>query len=642
MKKYAVIMTLAFVAFLNTNGQEIFPVIQEENSEKFYQLLDSNSQLVHSTDQSGNTPLHVASYLNRVAFQEALIKHGANIHALNNAGRSALMFAIAGKSPESVKTLIKAGADLHKADQSGRTPIHWCATQGEKETAELLIEHGANVHASDAQLRTPLHLAATMGNTELARVLIDKGALVNVVDYHARTPLFSASWNGHLDIVRLLIDKNAVVDARYIGAASPLTTASVANHTEICKYLISQHADVDLVCNMLVTPIYLSTVNNNKELVQLYLDHQAQVNYRDLAGRSPLYIAVRDGYTEIAQLLLTHGADPYVVDESTGRTLLHIAASNGRKDIFELLIEKGINANTTDNKGYTALDYAIKHGFKTLAKTIKNCGGTSGTTPRQLKTDEICRGLGEGEAYATKLRNKTWAINTRSGMFVLGYKQCGIKPDDASLVNGTLIANELKNIPVYHFDGAFANDAELFNKQEEYNNLMFICNDNNENRYRREPNFNDTSMFFPEDKKPVKVNDIEVTALPGFRTSQKSYLIKSDGLNILWLYWQSDRYKPQEKNDAPIKYLKENGISIDMLFVGVPYADMGPEWISVMEEEYKMAKELEVQAVFPVPSCKMGEYFYNERKRKGDGKNIYYATNPGEVFHYKAGKVSRL
>jgi hypothetical protein len=227
-------------------------------------------------------------------------------------------------------------------------------------------------------------------------------------------------------------------------------------------------------------------------------------------------------------------------------------------------------------------------------------------------------------------------------MFVLGYEEGGVIPEEASLVNGILKPEELKNIPIYHFDGAFSSDAVLYKKQQDFKNLSFLCNAHYENRYKREEYFNGKTMFFPEDYKPITVKDAKVTALPGFRPYHKSYLIQSGGLNILWLYWQSDRYNPREKNVAPIKYLKEKGISIDLLFVGVPYADMGPEWISVMEEEYKMAKELSVQAIFPVPSCKMGEYFYNERKRKGDESKIWFATNPGDVFHYKEKNVSKL
>ncbi|MFO7827226.1 MAG: hypothetical protein R6V23_01285 [Bacteroidales bacterium] len=67
---------------------------------------------------------------------------------------------------------------------------------------------------------------------------------------------------------------------------------------------------------------------------------------------------------------------------------------------------------------------------------------------------------------------------------------------------------------------------------------------------------------------------------------------------------------------------------------------MGPEWISIMETAYEMSKELNVKAVFPMPDCKMGEYFYQERRRKGDGENVYFAKNPGDNFHYKNGEIN--
>ncbi|MFP4024977.1 MAG: hypothetical protein ACLFVR_10665 [Thiohalospira sp.] len=68
---------------------------------------------------------------------------------------------------------------------------------------------------------------------------------------------------------------------------------------------------------------------------------------------------------------------------------------------------------------------------------------------------------------------------------------------------------------------------------------------------------------------------------------------------------------------------------------------MEPEWISIIETAYEMAQELDIKAVFPMPDCKMGEYFYQERQRKGDGEDVYFATNPGDSFYFTHGKIKQ-
>lgn len=637
IRSMVVLWVVLMIARPVLQGQEVFRLIQEGDTDRFTALLEEQDSLVSLRDPSGNTPLHLTAYFGRTDMMRQLLEKGADVQAVNRLDRNALMFAIARNQLGTAGLLLENGIDVKAADQSGRQALHWCAMQGSPEMCRLILSYGTNVNASDNQLRTPLHHAANMGNTAMAEELIKNDALVNAADYHMRTPLFNASWNGHLDMVKLLIAHKAVVDARYIGAASPLTTASVADNTEVCKYLVSQNADVNLVCNMLVTPIYPAILNNNQELVKLFLEKEAQVNYTDLAGRSPLYVAVRDGYTEIAKMLMDQGADPQFRESVNGRSLLHIAASNGRKDMVEPLLKRGLKINEKDMLGYTALDYARKHSFWQMAGELKARGGKNGVRPENTKVKKLLRDIPHGEAYVTKLRTNTWGVSTHSGMMVFGYTEDGEPVDEASLLNGSLTPEELKEVPIYHFDGAFSGDAVMFQQQDEYEKLELVCNAHYQNRYSRQPWFNPEKMYFPALFEPTVIRDIKVTALPGYTPTQQSYLIQASGLNILWLYWHSDRYKPWENDRRTLEYLKKEGISVDLLFVGVPYSDMGPEWISVMEVEYEMAAELDVRAVFPVPGCKMGEYFALERKRKGDGDDIHYALNPGDVFHYRNG-----
>lgn len=610
-KIITIVAFLGLISVLNTSAQEIFRVIQQGDTARFEELLAEDRSLVDARDEHQElTPLHLASFFGHTKMMNLLIENGADVNSKNMYERGPMVFAIAGGHKEAVSILMEAGMYVSTLDDIQRTPLHW---------------------------------AAYYGNAYAAKALIENGALVNVVDNHARTPLFIASWGDHLEVVKLLLDNGANVDARYLGAASPLTTAAAANNSEVSKYLVQHNANIDLVCNMQVTPIYLFVRNNNPEMVDYLLQKGARVNYRDLAGRSPLYLAVKKGYVDIATKLMNYGADTKILDDSNGNNLLHVAAANGRDEIARLLIDRGVDVNAINFEGYSPLDYAGKYQHNNVYDLLESLGGKSNQLQdiREFSVQDIAI-ENEKEAYLVKLRDMTWGIRTKSGLMVFGYNETGNIPKNPSLANGCLTSPELKNTTVYHFDASMSGNNVLYEREKEYSDIHFICSQYFENRYNQQRPFEVKQIHFPQVLTPTKINNIEVTPLPAFRQHWRSYLVKADGLNIVWLYRHTDRYLPWEKNTEAIEYLKDQGIKVDLMLVGNTGADTGPEWISVMNEGYEMAKELNINFVFPVPSCKMGEYFYKERRRKGDGKNIHYANNPGDMFFYKNEVIEKI
>lgn len=394
-----------------------------------------------------------------------------------------------------------------------------------------------------------------------------------------------------------------------------------------------------LICSVIckITPVYFAVYNNNLEMVNYYLNKKAKINYQDFVGRSPLYVAVRDGYTKIVKRLIDYGANPYFAEKSEGRNLLHIAAANGRKEIAGILLKNGMDINARDNQGYTPLDYALKHHHSSVVEFLLEKKGLNNKHKKnKVNNLEI---QNEKEAYIVKLRNKTWGVRTKSGFITFDYHKTGTLPSNPSVFNGCINPDEWKGVPFYQIDGGFSSNKTLYEKENEFDSIHFVFNYRYQGHYNRTKPFELTNLYFPEENKSTTINEIKVTPLPGYRQSQKSYFIEADGLNILWLYRHSARYQPWKKNTEAIKYLKKNNKQIDLMFVGNPNTDNGPEWMSIMEEAYEMSKDLNINAVFPIPTCKMGEYFCNERKRKGDGENIYHAINPGDFFFYKENQI---
>ena len=100
------------------------------------------------------TPLHMAAETGDAALIDALLKAGAKVDALNESGTTPLMIASASGSTDAVRTLLAHGADVNaratidEAGIGGQTPIFHAVTQFNDwglEVARVLIERGADL-----------------------------------------------------------------------------------------------------------------------------------------------------------------------------------------------------------------------------------------------------------------------------------------------------------------------------------------------------------------------------------------------------------------------------------------------------------------------------------------------------------------
>jgi ankyrin repeat protein len=203
-------------------------------------LLAKTPELLHITDEDGNTLLHLAALSGRNSGTiQLLLDKGANTNAKNIRGETPLEHAwpIPQLSwPEdcdpndeyalwraeriqpanyddrikNIEILLGNGVDANTwytlpkeyvhgsgdPNDSLRAPVYpllFLATMNhQKELVELLLGHGADVGARLSDGTTALHFAATSGNIEIAKVLIDKGADVNAANAQDSTPLFIA------------------------------------------------------------------------------------------------------------------------------------------------------------------------------------------------------------------------------------------------------------------------------------------------------------------------------------------------------------------------------------------------------------------------------------------------------------------
>ena len=149
------------------------------------------------------------------------LSHGADIRELNESGYSPLHLATAYGHPKIAEYLLAQGAqvDAREEDHTPRyyTPLHLAAREHNPEVAQVLLKHGADPNARDVEGYTPLHVAARHNSAQTAPVLLAGGADVNAQNDDGNTPLAVAVKWKKLEVGRILVQYGGVRQATRRG-----------------------------------------------------------------------------------------------------------------------------------------------------------------------------------------------------------------------------------------------------------------------------------------------------------------------------------------------------------------------------------------------------------------------------------------
>lgn len=227
--------------------------------------------------------------------------------------------------PGIVKALLKSGAEINRTDAMGRTALSWAAEERSWVVFELLLVAGATLDFKYSVFREEAHgLSRGKGryyhDDEGRPCLFDGTGADRFLGQRERTPLSRAAEKGYERAVKLLLETGKV--------------------------------DID---------------------------------WRDQRSWTPLARAIEEGHCGIVRLLLQAGAkvnyqydvpyEAYLKFEST--TPLSRAAEKGNAVVAELLLETGkADIDWKDEKGWTALSWAVEGRFHDVVKLLLMAGAT--------------------------------------------------------------------------------------------------------------------------------------------------------------------------------------------------------------------------------------------------------------------------
>jgi ankyrin repeat protein len=335
-----------------------------------------------------------------VAAAKLLLEKGSNPNAKESQrGQTALMWAAATSQAPIMRELLAhtAEADAKSATDlmtplvssepraqprppGGMTAMLFSTREGCLDCVKALVDKGAKIDLPDPEGVTSLISAIFNTHFDVAKYLIDQGANVDRWDWWGRTPLYLAvDYNTlphggrpdqpaldetlPIDIIRMLLDKGANpnpqlkllppyratgadrgVDQMLSFGATPLLRAAKAMDAPAIKLLLEHGAIVDLANNQGMTPTVAAS-----GMGSIDADTRGYFTTPDVQDRA---IASLD-------LLLAHGGG---LNGRAGRfqqAPLHGAAFWGWNKVVDYLLSKGADVNLTDERGYTAVDYAM-------------------------------------------------------------------------------------------------------------------------------------------------------------------------------------------------------------------------------------------------------------------------------------------
>ncbi len=340
---------------------------------------------INQSDDDDNTPLLIAARHEQIAIAQLLIECHADIQAVNNEGQTAWSWAAVTGNIELIELLLHYGIDpntrMKDEDGIGCTALLLASYKGNRQLVRFLVEYGADIHASDDDGETALILASLKGYLDIVVYLLNQGADIYTTDTHHYTALTHAVDEGHDEIVRHLIENGA--DVRRTCYGWPLLTwATSKGSSETVKVLIENGAEINAEVEegewKGFTPLMMASYHGATDLIHLLIDSGADLEATSSNGWTALMLAASQGHLETLVYLLEQGANIHARNVEH-QTALLIAVCWGQQEIIHHLLDNSASVDTRDRQ-YSALMWAVKHGFIETVKILIERGANIHTT----------------------------------------------------------------------------------------------------------------------------------------------------------------------------------------------------------------------------------------------------------------------
>ncbi|MBQ3565302.1 MAG: ankyrin repeat domain-containing protein [Alphaproteobacteria bacterium] len=297
-------------------------------------------------DESGSTPVHLATSGKRHFILSQLLQYGGNVNLQDNNRQTPLHIAalfpavtFIGETPDgriTVNNLLEKDPDLTIKDRNGDTALHLAMKGNNQVVVDKILEKNPDVTIQDANGNTPLHLAVGAKNINWVSTMLRLNPDLTIKNRRGNTPIHVAAGTGNTQILRSLLE-------------------SVSDPEQKKDLLEIKNDDGQTPLHLVATFVpqsMLGGTSSNREALSFLADSmkslRLSLNPKDNQGRTPFYFAIEKNNFPSAKVLLNFGADPNILD-ANGYNPFHLEIRNSINALASLQMDP-MSKNITKNK----------------------------------------------------------------------------------------------------------------------------------------------------------------------------------------------------------------------------------------------------------------------------------------------------
>lgn len=257
-----------------------------------------------------------------------------------------LLNAVNRGSESSIRMILQKGVDAKMKDDCNISILTYATLASRPSIMKILIGAGADVNAVDNSIhKFPLGNALKLTDPDdryaVTKVLIDAGANVNVG--YPNTPLIEAVLEEDVRLVELLIASGANVNLPDRDSNSAYSLAAALGNQKLKHCLLAAGAD--------------PTIGVEK--------------YRKEWGQHAFFQAAADGRVDVVEAMLNTGTA--TVNMTNGHKVTALMRAHS-EPMVDALLNAGADINLKDDRGFTALMWAVEIRHAGLVKKLIRAG----------------------------------------------------------------------------------------------------------------------------------------------------------------------------------------------------------------------------------------------------------------------------
>ncbi|XP_074764166.1 LOW QUALITY PROTEIN: CARD- and ANK-domain containing inflammasome adapter protein-like [Athene noctua] len=183
--------------------------------------------------------------------------------------------------------------------------------------------------------------------------------------------IFDAVAKGYLSELEKTWRDNDI-DALNSSSETLLHVAAANGHLRIMEYLISKGAKTDVKDRKGRTPLHRAAEKGHGDAVKVLLQCGAYMYSLDTEGKTPLHLAAQNNHVHIVKMILKEETRSY----RNKHNFLHMAALKDESSLAKMLLKAGASTEGKDERGQTALSYAVSQGSENTAKVLLEAGAS--------------------------------------------------------------------------------------------------------------------------------------------------------------------------------------------------------------------------------------------------------------------------